>query len=63
MKDPIWLEGGLLCRDCDVFVGWAAAGVVRMPEQPSAWLVAHCWLCARDYAAEIERKAREALSA
>ena len=38
----------LLCRHCDVFVGWAGAGVVEVPtDKPVDWLATHCWLCGR----------------
>ena len=56
MKDPAWHGAALLCRDCDVFVGYSAFGVVRMPDQLPTWLFTHCWLCSRDYEAEIERE-------
>jgi hypothetical protein len=39
---------GLLCKRCDVFVGFAAEGVVKRPEgKDSMWLRTHCWVCHR----------------
>lgn len=38
----------LLCKQDDVFVGYAALGVVLMPEDKDPdWLASHCWLCGR----------------
>lgn len=40
----------LLCRLCDVFVGYGAAGVARPPEEHAGdpvWLADHCWVCGR----------------
>lgn len=38
----------LLCRRCDVFVGFGGAGVVKPPEGKTAdWLNEHCWMCER----------------
>lgn len=47
-----WLRmddsGALLCRHCDVYVGYAGAGVASAPEgRDRAWLAAHCWVCHR----------------
>lgn len=46
----------LLCKKCDVFVGFAADGVVRRPEEhkdDKQWLLNHCWMCGRS-AEEVE---------
>jgi hypothetical protein len=38
----------LLCRHCDVFVGYGAIGVARKPLGRSEdWLRTHCWVCDR----------------
>jgi thymidylate synthase ThyX len=40
----------LLCKKCDVFVGFAADGVARRPEEhkdDKEWLTNHCWVCGR----------------
>lgn len=42
--------GQLLCRRCDVFVGYGAAGVVERPTGTARdvqWLKSHCWMCER----------------
>lgn len=40
--------GELLCRRCDVFVGYGAVGVIRKPAgEDSEWLRNHCWVCGR----------------
>ena len=62
MKDPIWHNGMLLCRDCDVFVGYGAIGTARMPKQSSDWLTVHCWVCERDYTETIEAACEAAAS-
>ena len=37
----------LLCRKCDVFVGYGGAGVVMPPDESPEWLASHCWMCKR----------------
>ena len=38
----------LLCKRCDVFVGYGAVGVVKEPEdRDHAWKCDHCWMCKR----------------
>lgn len=38
----------LLCKRCDVFVGYGAIGVVRVPEDHNnQWRLNHCWVCGR----------------
>jgi hypothetical protein len=40
----------LLCEHCDIYVGYGAMGVVRMPDQRLSdytWLASHCWMCCR----------------
>jgi flavin-dependent thymidylate synthase len=38
----------LLCKKCDVFVGFGALGVAKQPDDKSAgWLESHCWVCGR----------------
>lgn len=47
------VDGQLLCRRCDIFVGFAAAGHAMPPattvtgSDRTAWLDDHCWLCHR----------------
>ena len=44
----------LLCRHCDVFFGFGAAGTVSPPaahRHDLEWLRSHCWMCGRDEAA------------
>jgi thymidylate synthase ThyX len=45
----------LLCKKCDVYVGYSATGAVQPPHdrwrQPQ-WLANHCWVCGRS-AAEV----------
>lgn len=37
-----------LCRRCDMFVGFGAAGVYLPPQgRDVAWLAGHCWVCGR----------------
>jgi hypothetical protein len=37
-----------LCTRCDVFIGYGALGVARIPEgKPARWLWSHCWVCHR----------------
>jgi hypothetical protein len=41
---------GSYCAQDDVFVGSAAAGVVKPPPEHAgdlAWLATHCWVCGR----------------
>jgi hypothetical protein len=53
-KPPIVVDGMLLCRDCDVFVGFGGVGVAKRPQgQEFHWLATHCWVCERDYSEEI----------
>lgn len=48
----------LLCKKCDVFVGYGAASVVKAPEDKSSeWLRDHCWVCHRSRE-EVERDPR-----
>lgn len=36
------------CSYCDVFVGYAGAGVVRPPkDKDEDWLKTHCWMCGK----------------
>jgi flavin-dependent thymidylate synthase len=40
----------LLCKKCDVFVGFDADGIARRPEEhkdDKEWLATHCWVCGR----------------
>lgn len=38
----------LLCKRCDVYVGFAGAGIVKKPLGRSVeWLENHCWVCGR----------------
>jgi flavin-dependent thymidylate synthase len=38
----------LLCKRCDVYVGFAAEGVAKRPVgRDDAWLASHCWICLR----------------
>jgi thymidylate synthase (FAD) len=49
-----------LCQKCDVFVGFDAVGVAKVPEEhkgDNEWLMSHCWVCRRSRA-EIERDPR-----
>jgi flavin-dependent thymidylate synthase len=50
----------LLCKKCDVYVGFAAEGVVkRRPEgRDHGWLASHCWVCGRSRE-EIRRENEE----
>lgn len=47
------IDGYLLCRRCDIFVGFAATGRVVPPEidltgkNRTTWLEDHCWMCHR----------------
>jgi hypothetical protein len=51
----VWVGEFLLCKPCDVFAGYGAIGVVRMPvDKDEDWLMVHCWLCERDYSSQIE---------
>ena len=50
--EPAPVTGGpastILCRKCDVYVGFGGAGVVQPPANMSAeWLRSHCWMCKR----------------
>lgn len=51
--DPATAPGmrpGMYCRPCDVYVGFGAAGIVRVPEDRADdrdWLASHCWMCKR----------------
>lgn len=48
----------ILCRRCDVYVGFGGAGVVRPPAgRPIAWLSSHCWVCGRS-AEEVSKAQR-----
>jgi hypothetical protein len=40
-------DDALLCRKCDVFVGFGGAGVARVPDVPPAQLDEVCWICLR----------------
>jgi hypothetical protein len=50
----------ILCRHCDVFVGFGAAGVAKQPEgKDRQWLATHCWVCEKsedEVRAENERR-------
>lgn len=49
---------GSYCRHCDLFTGYGAVGVVRIPvDRDQDWLCRHCWLCERSIA-EIAQEAR-----
>jgi thymidylate synthase ThyX len=49
---------GLLCKKCDVFVGFGAVGVARQPAfKKQEWLENHCWICGRSRE-EIKRDPR-----
>lgn len=38
----------LLCKKCDVYVGYGAAGIAEKPVgRPPQWLANHCWICGR----------------
>lgn len=46
MTLPDGVPASAYCRHCDVFMGFGAAGVVKMPQDRSMdWLACHCWLC------------------
>ena len=48
---PTALDDRLLCKNCDVYVGYGAVGVVTQPKGKShEWLSSHCWMCKRDAA-------------
>lgn len=50
-----------LCRRCDVYIGYGAAGVVRKPEgRDEAWLSTHCWVCGRSAQEVYDRGLSEA---
>jgi thymidylate synthase ThyX len=45
--------GELLCKKCDVFIGYGAVGVAKPPvehQDDAAWLIDHCWVCLRSRA-------------
>jgi flavin-dependent thymidylate synthase len=53
----------LLCKRCDVFVGFGGAGVAKQPEgKTEEWLRTHCWVCGRS-AGEIAREQEPELMA
>ena len=37
----------VLCKRCDIYVGFQAAGLVDQPEEDDEWLEHHCWRCGR----------------
>lgn len=38
----------LLCKKCDVYVGFGAAGIAKQPKgKNELWLDTHCWICER----------------
>lgn len=38
----------LLCKHCDVYVGWGGVGVVKIPQRiPKHLLDDICWCCGR----------------
>lgn len=55
--DGAWIGGRLLCRPCDAFVGYGASGVARRPDEPAGWLESHCWVCGRNYQAQLPANA------
>lgn len=45
----------LVCKKCDVYVGFGGAGVIKKPENKTVeWLATHCWCCGRSVS-EVER--------
>lgn len=50
----------MICKHCDVGVGYEGAGVARKPEDrvdDETWLREHCWVCGRSRK-QIEREQR-----
>lgn len=49
----------LVCKKCDVFVGYAAMGIAKEPEgKDREWLRDHCWVCGRSRE-EVEANPRD----
>ena len=56
----VTVSAGLICRRCDIPVGYLATGVARPPDDRADdpdWLATHCWVCGE---AEAEVRAENA---
>lgn len=50
-SEPAIATNSILCKRCDIWVGFGAAGIFVAPTNKSYdWLTGHCWSCGRSRA-------------